>query len=373
MMSATTCPPWRRPECWSAVFLWTALAAGGSRLIASDLPGAQPVATPTAQQLQAVVGPWLASLPLAPEARQAVEHAWNRLDAEASGAAVVDVLWQAAVGCDAELAQWSQWLRPAAGGPAGSPSALPAAGWRPNPDWPSLIRQSLRLALGVRLALARRYDAAEEQLADLTPEETADPASLLFYRGVAHHQLLEREPALQDLNRLLGGVATVPVRYRAVAELIRDDLASLEDASLDHIARRMRDVERRLALGESGNRVLEVEDGVLSDLDKLIDELEQQQNQSSGGGAGSAGSTRPPQGARPADESRILGGSGPGRTDRRRLEDRGGWGDLPPKARGEALQQIGRDFPPHYREVVEQYFRRLAEGDAAPPSAPPTP
>ena len=24
------------------------------------------------------------------------------------------------------------------------------------------------------------------------------------------------------------------------------------------------------------------------------------------------------------------------------------------------MQQIGRDFPSHYRDVIEQYFRRLA-------------
>jgi hypothetical protein len=28
------------------------------------------------------------------------------------------------------------------------------------------------------------------------------------------------------------------------------------------------------------------------------------------------------------------------------------------------LQQIGREFPSHYRDVIEQYFRRLAsEGE----------
>ena len=26
----------------------------------------------------------------------------------------------------------------------------------------------------------------------------------------------------------------------------------------------------------------------------------------------------------------------------------------------EALQQIGKDFPAHYRDVIEQYFRKLA-------------
>ena len=37
-----------------------------------------------------------------------------------------------------------------------------------------------------------------------------------------------------------------------------------------------------------------------------------------------------------------------------------GWGNLPEKDREKALQDIGRDFPSHYREVIEEYFRRLA-------------
>ena len=27
-----------------------------------------------------------------------------------------------------------------------------------------------------------------------------------------------------------------------------------------------------------------------------------------------------------------------------------------------ALQQIGREYPPYYREAIEQYFKRLATG-----------
>ena len=38
------------------------------------------------------------------------------------------------------------------------------------------------------------------------------------------------------------------------------------------------------------------------------------------------------------------------------------WGRLPPHDREQALQQIGREFPPHYREAIEQYFKRLASG-----------
>ena len=46
--------------------------------------------------------------------------------------------------------------------------------------------------------------------------------------------------------------------------------------------------------------------------------------------------------------------------DPKRIGTESGWGDLPPRQRQEALQQIGKDLPAHYREVVEEYFRKLA-------------
>jgi hypothetical protein len=55
-----------------------------------------------------------------------------------------------------------------------------------------------------------------------------------------------------------------------------------------------------------------------------------------------------------------IGGRGPGEAAKRDVGSGDDWGHLPPKEREEALQRIGRDFPSHYRDVIEQYFRRLA-------------
>ena len=55
-----------------------------------------------------------------------------------------------------------------------------------------------------------------------------------------------------------------------------------------------------------------------------------------------------------------MGGKGPGEVTRKNIGSQSGWGDLPPKEREQALQQIGRDFPSHYREAIKEYFRRLA-------------
>ena len=66
------------------------------------------------------------------------------------------------------------------------------------------------------------------------------------------------------------------------------------------------------------------------------------------------------------DDSRLADGKGPGEVTRRDLGDTDGWGNLPPHQRDEALQQIGREFPAHYREAIEQYFKRLAAGAETP-------
>jgi hypothetical protein len=37
------------------------------------------------------------------------------------------------------------------------------------------------------------------------------------------------------------------------------------------------------------------------------------------------------------------------------------WGKLPEKDRAKAMAELTRDMPPRYREVIEKYFKKLAE------------
>ena len=60
------------------------------------------------------------------------------------------------------------------------------------------------------------------------------------------------------------------------------------------------------------------------------------------------------------NDSRIAGANGQGDVDKKKVGDRDGWGNLPPAEREQALQQISRDLPTHYREAIEAYFRKLA-------------
>jgi hypothetical protein len=164
------------------------------------------------------------------------------------------------------------------------------------------------------------------------------------------------------LVRLLQREDELPSRYQKLAALMQQDLAALEDESLDHIARRMEDIRRRLAQGRSGKRVQGIENGVIESLDKLIkrleDQMQQQQAQSSSAPGGRPSSN-------PMQDSQIAELKAPGAVDRRDIGRGAGWGNLPEKDREQALQDIGREFPSHYREVIEEYFRRLAAEESA--------
>jgi len=105
----------------------------------------------------------------------------------------------------------------------------------------------------------------------------------------------------------------------------------------------------------------------IAKLDDLIQLLEQQRNQQGGG------TTNNP--AQPLDDSRIVngpGGSGPLHDANRQGR---AWGQLPPHKREQILQSMTEGFPPHYQQLLERYYRRLAEerpaDDAEPSGAAP--
>ncbi len=238
----------------------------------------------------------------------------------------------------------------------------PDGSWLRDESVPDLLRNNLSLYYARWLAQRGLYDEVVAALEGLTPGDVVDPAGLLFYRTVAYQQLVEPEQSRTALVQLLEHEDALPRRYQQVAQLLSRDLAGLKDESLDHIARRMNDVRRRLDFGRAGKQVQMVEQGVVDSLDKLIKKIEEQQQQASSGSGGSQQSSQPMQ------DSRLPSMRAPMQVEQRDIGSKSGWGDLPPKEREQALQQIGREFPVHYRELIEQYFRELADATNSSPS-----
>lgn len=340
-----------------ALFVTAALSLGWVSLAVAQVPrnplGKTPtLGTPPADQVRDDVLAWLAAQDPDDDVLADARAIWNPAGLEANGQELLHRLALTVALVDdraRELVEICSQPRR---------SVIP-----PPQDWlfdealDPLVRNNLRLLYGRWLSQEHLYDESLLYLSDVAPEEVVDPASLLFFQGVAYHRLLDKQAGLDTLDRLLDDVVDAPQRYASLAGLMRVDLQGVEEDSLDHIARRMDDIRRRLQLGHAGEKVIEIEDGVIASLDKLIEELEEQQQQQQQSASSSGGSGRS---SSPAPDSRILGGGGAGEVDRRPIGSESGWGALPPKQREEALQQIGKEFPSHYRDVIEQYFRKLA-------------
>ena len=219
---------------------------------------------------------------------------------------------------------------------------------------------SLRFYLVLRLIQARLYDEAATVLDQLTPENSVDPCGVLLHRAVVCSQFDDREKgitAIKLFQKTAEQDVVVPRRYLELAKLLEADFQNSpkEDENPANISRKMDDVRRRLGKGRTDDDTQEAEEDVLKSLDKLIEKIEQQmqQRQQAEGDEGQ-------QANNPADDSRILKQKGPGNIDRKEFDPGDNWGDLPPKEREETLLRIEQDFPAHYRDIIEQYFREMA-------------
>ncbi len=328
--------------CFAAPFI-------NARAADQDLERQASWRQPAVAEIKPQVDQWLASRKADEPTRQQVEKLWAAPDADlldrlAGTIALVDPSTRELL----ELCRSEQ-----------APAMVPQFAWLQDQASPPLVRNNLRLYYARWLAQHAFYDESLAQIRDLKPADVVDPALLLFYQSVGFHRLLDKEAFLAAASKLMENKATLPRRYQVVGQLMEADLAPLRPDSLDEVSRLMDDIERRLGLGRAGKKVRQQEDDVVGKLDKMIEDLEKQQQQA----AGKAGKTDKPGGKQPSSpmqDSLPAGGSGPGEVDPKRIGAQSGWGNLPPKQRQEALQQISKGLPAHYREVIEEYFRRLA-------------
>lgn len=215
------------------------------------------------------------------------------------------------------------------------------------------------LRANVGLAIARDYSRSgylDESIAVLeavSRDDVVDPATYYFYIAAGQFQLQKRKPALDALQKL-AQVADAPIRYRKLAEMMDETLRPMEREKLGGIAHDMRDVRRRLDNDRTDEKVQGIEKDIIDRLDKVVDDLEKQAKKvrmrGSKGGA-----------QKPADDSRIMEAKGEGKVGNRTFNNKGNWGNLPDKQRERVMQELGREFPAHYREAVEEYFKRLAD------------
>ncbi len=328
------------------------LSAVGTTLaqMPDDALAPEPTWEPTpAEDVQAEAMKWLAERKADDATKTAAESLWTALPEAPSGGELLECLAATLALADPEVADLIKLCAEPR-----EQTTLPSRPWMTDQNTSPLVAHNMRLFYGRWLVHQELFDEAGQQLTDLLPADVVDPAALLFYQSVVSHSLLKKEEGLATIDTLLEGPQQTPRRYIALAQLMQQDLETLEEDSLGHIARRMSDVERRLDLGRAGKTVRKVEDGIVESLDKLIKKLEDEKKD------GSPSPSNNIQSSNPAQDSQIIGGLGQGNVTKRNIGSKSGWGDLPAKEREAALQQIGREMPSHYRDAIEQYFRRIA-------------
>lgn len=294
---------------------------------------------------------WLADQKIDPAARARIEQLWQEQVSAASDAQAITEL---------AIASWclADPAIAAAMQPFRSRDAdLSTAVWTTPPTNDPYILANLRAYAGRKFAEQRMYDEAIEQFVSLDLALVIDPASTLFYKAAAAQAVLDIPQSMLALELLMSNTDRVPVRYTSVAPLMQSALEGYEEKSLDEIARLMADSERRLDLGRSGERVQGVQDKIVAGLDELIKKLEAQQG-GGGGGGGAGGNSN--ESSSPADDSVIKGSTAPGETDDKKFSKEGRWGDLPAKQQAAAKNLINRNFPSHYGEAIEKYFKKLS-------------
>ncbi len=222
----------------------------------------------------------------------------------------------------------------------------------------SFYTNNLRLYYGRYLTQRRMYEEGLAVFDNTAVTEVVDPATYLFFKAVCQHHLLMKQEGLKTIEQLTARTEGVPSRYSTVATLMQYDLEGLKEKSLDEISRKMLDVERRLDLGRSGQKVQKVEEEIIAGLDEIIKKIEQQSGGGGGGGGEGGNSNNPANGA---EDSGVKGATAPGTVDPKDIQKGGKWGGLDDKARSRIKQLIGRDFPNHYRRAVEEYFRNAAK------------
>ncbi len=312
----------------------------------------QHFAPPTAGRLQEQMLQWVESRQAEPTLREQIQELWTDSEAATSTArfdqvvrtfGMVDPVAQKFVD-DCRLID--------------APLAPPEFVAVDSQD--EFYTNTLRLYYGRYLAQRRMYDEALEQLTQLDPATVIDPATLLFYKTVAEHELMLKEDGLKSAELLLSHTEDVPVRYSSVAKLMQFELEKLRKDTLDEVARMMSDVERRLDLARAGRKVQKREAEIIAALDYLIEKAEK-----SGASSGSCPCDglggKSNQSSNPAKDSSVKGSTAPGEADEKRVAQQSGWGMLPEKEQAAAKQYMDKNFPPHYRKAMEEYFKRLAE------------
>ncbi len=181
-------------------------------------------------------------------------------------------------------------------------------------------------------------------------------AEAAFFYGTSLAEIPRPGAAAQTFRDFLILFPDAPERFRAVAMQRRAELETQEESPLHGLADVMQAVEREIRKTNTGKATQDQQLEIVTKLEQIIEQIEEQEQQSSGGPSGNqeseapAGTSAAPTG--PARVGSLQNVSG--------VAER--WGDLKDRDRKAIEAEVAQKLPPHRRKQLEEYYKKLNRG-----------
>lgn len=216
----------------------------------------------------------------------------------------------------------------------------------------TLMFYSNNLTDGINEIRNNNYDKAEIIFNDIdkTKLSDEDKQKYLFYLINIYARNLNKDKALDLIKEYRNIKTDSPKRYEVSIKQIENYLLNIKEDSLKEISHNMRVSRDNL---KNQNEKLNNQEDILGKLDKLIQDEENKKNLLQKSNSLNSVS--------PSLESLVDKSESDGKVDIKEFNSKDSWGNLPFKQRESALQEIDHKFPPHYKDVIEEYFKTLNE------------
>jgi tetratricopeptide (TPR) repeat protein len=220
------------------------------------------------------------------------------------------------------------------------------------------VRAHARYHLGRTMVDNDDPEAAAEVLGDFLRHDrnrTPLDAEVAFFFASALADIPSRESAIAAFSDYLALFPEAPERFRAVAAQRRAELEAQFENALHELADEMQRTERDLKKSKTGQPTQDRQKEIVEQLQKIIEQMEEQEKKSSGAPSGNGPSMNPAsKSALPEGAGRVgTLGKAPPAGDR--------WTRVKDRERDEVNVDIQAKLPERYRKLLEQYYDRLSK------------
>jgi hypothetical protein len=237
----------------------------------------------------------------------------------------------------------------------------------------ALFTLPTELDLAHRLTTNRDYEKSDALLGKMkpTPEQKAQFYFLKACNAFALNRKDEASKWLESMGNFFGDNPP-PERYTAVCLIMKYEIDQWKKGDLSDIGRKMNISGDRLTNSYGGPKTQEIQKEIISDLDKLIKEKEDQANgkdkkdskEDQANGKQKQQQGKQPsdgQSSKPMEDSNPGGQSGKGAVNEVKLREyTQNWGKMNDRDRATAMNELTRDLPPRYKVIIEEYFKALS-------------